>query len=266
MSKTGKAWNQKSAESGMKTQNINDGPIERSIISSRTTDSNNCCKALEEQINHDQAVQTIRSNEKDNGENLRLSANKSVYSTNDSDQLVSSSYLTLPYVLSEPQLEQHRIDSSSRKCIQPGVAGNDTSLNFERENLMMDANNHHGYFSGIQAEEPYSSFAQMGSKSVGGYDQHNSQISNMGSGFPISLHQWLDNTSNIPSQTVLENSSRGNNIPGLRMNGRGIRFSGNSRPLSDNFAVNNFHSHPTYKTNGELAGFGTQNLKDGNFY
>lgn len=260
MQKAGQARQQKRTNSDMKTLHCNGGALEKSIISSRKTQ--NCSKVLEEGVKYDQAIQTIRSNEKDKGQSLRLLAKKSMYSSTPPDQIGSSSYLTLPSVISERQVEQQRIESSSRNCIKPGVARNDTGATFDRENLVINSINHHGYFSGIQAKESFGSLAQMGSKNMSCYDQ----TSSMGTGFPIPLHQRLDNTFNTSHQFLLENSSQGNSTLGLRMNGGAIRFSGNGRAFSDNFAANNFHGRVNNKTDGELAGYGTQDVKDGHFY
>ncbi|CAK9157724.1 unnamed protein product [Ilex paraguariensis] len=234
---------QNSIESGMKTQKCNVGSLDRSGRSNVTAASNNCPNVLEKQVNHAQATGTTTPNEKDQGEERSLSVKKPIYSFHQSDQLVSSSYLTLPSVLSEAQIENQRNDSSSRNYSQPGVAGNDTSMNSERANLITDANAHHGHFSGIQQDEQFGNFAQIGSRSMGYFDHQVTGTSGIDTGFPIPLHQGRENSFNIPSQVVLDNSFRGNNILGLRTNKGSMRFSGASHSLPEHFVANNLRGH-----------------------
>uniref|UniRef100_A0A5B6Z3A4 Uncharacterized protein n=1 Tax=Davidia involucrata TaxID=16924 RepID=A0A5B6Z3A4_DAVIN len=237
---------QNSIETCKKIHNSNGRSLEKSVKSNRTVDSNNCCEVLEERANHEQAIGAITSNEKIKGEKLRFSVKKPQYPSNTPDQVVSSAYLALPTVLSKPRVENHRPDSSSCNYIQPGPAGNNSEVSSIRENLMIDASAQRGYFSCIQQEDQFESFAQMGSKNMGCFDQHVTQTSSMGTGFPVPLHRGLDNGFNIPRQIVLENSSQDNNVLGLRLNGGAIRFSGGSYALSEHSAANNYRSHMNY--------------------
>uniref|UniRef100_A0A5B6Z3Q7 Uncharacterized protein n=1 Tax=Davidia involucrata TaxID=16924 RepID=A0A5B6Z3Q7_DAVIN len=240
---------QNSIETLKKTQNSNGRSLEKSVKSNRAADSNNFYEVLDEHANHevhDEATGTITLNKKDKGVRLRSSVKKPNYSSNPLDQVVSSPYLTLPTVLSKQLVENHGLDSSSCNYIQPGAAGSNTGVNSERANLVVNASAHRGYFPCIQQEDQFESFAEMGSKNMGCFDQHVTQTSSMGTGFPVPLHRGLDNGFNIPRQIVLENSSQDNNVLGLRLNGGAIRFSGGSYALSEHSAANNYRSHMNY--------------------
>lgn len=235
---------------------------EKSVISDRKNATNDCDKVFNEKVNHDQSIETITPKEKNNGENSKSSVKKTTNLSPRSDQIVSSSYLTLPLVLPEPVIEQHRIDSSSKNFSQL-----DTNVNSERANVVNDANTDHGYFMGIQADDQFGSFAHVGSKNMGFYDQHITQTSTISSGFPVPLHHRLDNGFNIPSQVVMENPSRGNNnVSGLRMNGGANRFSGGNHALPDHLIANNFHGHMNYKPDGGFKAVGKRNINDGHLY
>lgn len=243
----------KSAELGTKTKDCNGGSLEKSVISNKTNDSNNNShKVTDEQVNHE----AITPSERNNEEIPKSSVRKSNYS----DQIVSSSYLTLPSVLSELQSEQHKFHSSSKNFIHLEVSANDANENFERVNSRNSEGGHHGYFSGIPDEQQFGTFAQMGSKSLSFYNQHSTQTSSMSTGFPVPLHH-----STTMSQIVMENSPRGNNLLGLRMNGGPIRF-GVSHALSEHVVASNFRNHMNHKNDGRVMAFGTQDLKEGQFY
>ncbi|KAA8522417.1 hypothetical protein F0562_013222 [Nyssa sinensis] len=246
-----------------KKTNSNSSSFEKSVKSNRKADSNKCCEVLEERDTHEQAVGAITLNEKVEGERLRFSVRKPNCSSNTPDQVVSSAYLTLPTVQSK---QNHYPDSSLCNYIQPGPAGNTTDVSSERANLMIDVSAQRGYLSCIQQEDQFESFAQMGSKNMGCFDQHITQASSMGTGFPIPLHRGLDNGFNIPRQILQENSSEDNNVLGLRLNGGAMRFSGGSYALSEHSAANNFRSRTNYKTDFGLMAFGTQDLKGGHLY
>ncbi|GFS37130.1 hypothetical protein Acr_00g0050040 [Actinidia rufa] len=239
---------QNNNESGVKTKNCNGGSLERSLKSDKPTDSHNCYEVLGKQVNRDQTVGTITSKEKEKVEKLSSSVRKPIYPSNLSEKIVSSPYLTLPTVLSRPQAESHRLDSSCN-YIQPRATENKTGLTLERAKLLIDSSNRRGYFSGMKKAEQFGSFSQMGSQNLSYFDHRNTQTSTVGSGFPVPLHHGLRNGFNIPSQ-ALESSSRENNILGLRMNGGAIRFSGGSHALSEHFVAGNLPSQMNYKTDG----------------
>lgn len=184
--KTGQRQPKKRANASVKTKKCN-----------KQTDANNLHKVLEKRENNDQAIETVTSDEK-------------------GYQVNSSSFMTLPSLLSESQ-----------------VPGNDSVLNFERRNLVIDhTTGHPNYFSSNPMDEPFRSFSQMGYKTI--------EPSCTGTGYPIPLYQRLDNTFNIP-QSVLDSSSRdSNNTVGLKMNGGAVRFSGANHDFPDQFAPNNF--------------------------
>ncbi|KAA8520836.1 hypothetical protein F0562_011509 [Nyssa sinensis] len=121
---------QNSIEMREKTQNSNGRSLEKSVKSNGMFDSNNCYEVLDE--NNDQAPATIISNEKDKGGRLRFSGKRPNYSSNPPDQVVSSSYLTLPTVLSKPLVENHGLNSSSCNYIQPGAAGSNYRHEFRK--------------------------------------------------------------------------------------------------------------------------------------
>ncbi|CAL5434052.1 unnamed protein product [Camellia sinensis] len=247
MEKIGKVKNQNNIESGLKTQNFDSGSLGRSVKSDKTTDSNNCLEVLEERVNPDRAIGTITSNEKGKVERSRLSVKKPICSSSNlSDPVTTSPYLTSPTVLSEPRVENHRLGSSP--------------------NLVIDASTHRGYFSINHQEGQFGSFSQMGSQNMDCFYWYNAQTSTMGTRIPVPLHQGLGNGFNTPSQAVLENSSCDSNSLGLQMSGGAIRFSGASHALSEHFVANNFPSQLSYKTEGRLLACERQDQKDGNLY
>lgn len=253
--------NMKSTKSEVRPRNISGETLERSIVSSRMPDSNNCANALQEHVKCDQAVQTISLNKKEIGGHVRLLAEQPMYSYNQSDHLASSAYLTLPSAQSEKQLEQQNTESPYGNCLKPG---NGTGLSFAsgHGNVTMNAMNHCGYISGSHVEVPFPSFAQMGSKNTSFSDQNCTQTSSMGNVFPLPLHQRFDNSFNVPSQ--VGNISRDNNILGWRMNGGNIIFSGNGNALPDNIAGSMVLNRIQYRPNGKVAEYGIQDLRDGN--
>ncbi|KAL7165374.1 hypothetical protein ACSBR2_041124 [Camellia fascicularis] len=108
LEKIGKVKNQNNIESGLKTQNFDGRSLGRSVKTDKTTDSNNCLEVLEEQVNPDRAIGTITSNEKGKVERSRLSVKKPICSSSNlSDPVTTSPYLTSPTVLSEPRVENH---------------------------------------------------------------------------------------------------------------------------------------------------------------
>lgn len=258
--KSGEARRQKRIKVDIKDQNCNGKPLERSIISSKK--SQKCAaKVTEEQVNHDLAAQTIRANGKEKVQAMTtLSAKKSTHSL--PDQIVSSSYLTLPSVVPDKQVEQQLVESSPmNNCTKAGVARNGTCSTLERENLVFDGINHHAYYPGIQAEESFVALPQMGSRNMNCYDQF-PNISTT-SVFPVPLQQRFDNTFNSSHQIVLENPSVRSNLFSARMNGGAIRFCANGRAaFSGNFAANNFQGRVSNRPDGQLAGFGNQDVKD----
>ncbi|XP_017220420.1 uncharacterized protein LOC108197343 [Daucus carota subsp. sativus] len=247
----------KSTESDMRPWNSSDGTLGRSIVSSWIPDSNNYSNVLDERVTYDhQAVQNLSSNKKEKGEPMGLLAKQPMYTCNQSDQFVASSYVTLPSPPSGKLLEHQNTDSPFRN-------GNTTALACDRRNMMINAMNHSGYISGAQVEVPFPGFTQMGTKYVRFNDQHCTQNSSTRNGFQLPFHQRLENTFNIPSQ--LENYSGGNNLLGWRMNGGTMGFSANAQTLSDNIAVNNVRNGMPCKANEEVNRFSIQDLRDGNF-
>ncbi|XP_058202001.1 uncharacterized protein LOC131316598 [Rhododendron vialii] len=253
--------NRKDVESAMKTKNGDGGSLERSMKSDRTTDSNNCYEALEKQVNHDQ-VGTIASKEKEKEkekvEKLRSSAKKPSYPSNLCEQVVSSPYLTLPTDVSKPQAENRKLDSSCNYAAKNGIG-------LERAKVLIDASTRRGYFSGIQQAEQFGCFSQTGSQNLSCFDQQCTQTSNMGNGFPVPLHQGLENGHHIPSQAK-ENMSGEHKILGLKMSGGAIRFSGGSHALSEKFVSSSIRSNMNYKTDGGVVAFGYRDIKDSNPY
>ncbi|KAL8101885.1 hypothetical protein AgCh_033691 [Apium graveolens] len=255
--RTGQALHAKSTESDMRPRDCSDGSLGRSIVSSWIPDSNNCSNALEERVFHDQAVQNINnSNKKEKGEHMRSLTKQSIYAFNQSDHFAASSYMALPAPPSGKLLEQQTTDTPYRNS-------NTAVLACDRRNLMINGLNHSGYISGTQVEVPFSSFAQMGTKYMRLNDQHCTQNSSMPNGFPLPVHQRLENSLNIPSQ--IDIFSGGNNILAWRMNGGTIGFSGNGHSLSDDIAANSVRNSMHYKANEELVRYGIQDLRDGDF-
>lgn len=260
--KIGRGQDQNNIESGMKTKNRDGGSLERSLKSDRTTDSNNCYGELEKQGNHDQTVGTIASKEKekekDKVEKSRSSAKKPIYSPKLSEQVVSSPYLTLPTVVSKPQAENQKLDSSCNYTQSNGT-------NLEGAKVLIDARTRKGYFSGIQQAEQFGIFSHMGSQHLSCFDQQSTQTSNMGTGFPAPLHQGLGNGYHIPNQAK-ENLSGENKILGLKMSGGAIRFSGGIHASQENLVSSSIRGQMNYKSGGGVMAFGNQDAKDGHLY
>lgn len=248
----------------MRPPNCSSETLERTIVSSRMPDSNNCPNASRERVKCDQAAKTISSNKKGKGESVRLLGEQSMYSYNQSDHLDSSSYMTLPPAPSEKQLEQQNIQSPFKNCLKQGVAGygNDTGFPFDSGNVAIDAMNHCGFIPGSQVEVPFPSFAQMGSKNMSFSDHCCTQTSSMCNVFPPPLHQRFENSFNIPSQ--VGNLSRINNIVSWRRNRGNISFPGNGDALPNNIAGNMILNRIHYRANGKVAEYGIQDIRDGN--
>ncbi|KAK1372301.1 hypothetical protein POM88_028494 [Heracleum sosnowskyi] len=259
--RTGQVWHAKSTQtqSDMRPCNCSDGTVGRSIVNNWVPDSNNCSNALEERVFCDQAVQNIGSNKMEKGEHMGSLAKQSMYAFDQSDQFAASSYMALPSPPSGKLLEQQNTESPFRNS-------NNTVLACDRRNLMINGTNHSGYISGAQVEVPFPNFAQMGTKYMRFNDQHCTQTSSMRNGFPLPVHQRLEDSFNIPSQ--IDNFSGGNNIIAWRINGGTIGISGNGHTFSDKIAAipaNNVRNRMHYQANEEVTRYGIQDLRDGDF-
>ncbi|CAK9174840.1 unnamed protein product [Ilex paraguariensis] len=85
-------------------QKCNVGSLDRSGRSNVTAASNNCPNVLEKQVNHAKPLELLRQMKRTKGKSgVYLFKKTHIFLFHQSDQLVSSSYLTLPSVLSEAQ-------------------------------------------------------------------------------------------------------------------------------------------------------------------
>ncbi|KAK9059296.1 hypothetical protein SSX86_021915 [Deinandra increscens subsp. villosa] len=142
--------------------------------------------------------------------------------TNAPNQLITSSYLSLPLVSSNDKKNPILTDSCAKKPIftnapdqivtssyltLPFVISNDTSLKLER-----------GNYSGIQGEERFRS-----------YGHNNAESSCVGNGYPIGLNQpqRFDNSNHfgILNRAVQEFSHDGSLLGTRMINGGGLRYS-----------------------------------------
>ncbi|KAF5478251.1 hypothetical protein F2P56_004827 [Juglans regia] len=257
---------QKNVVLGLRAPNCNDGSSERSVKGRQVADSNNCSKALEDQVGYVQASGFLPSTEKAKGERLGLPDNQK-FPSDSSDKVASSMYLTLPAILREPCADNYRLDTSSCDYVNPVTAGNWRALNSENANLMIDSSTYRDYFPDMQQEERLGSFAQTGSSIIECLNQNSTPTSSMGTGFPVPLVQGMDGGFNTPSQLGLRSVPQENyDLLGLRMDGGAIRFSGGNYALSEQYVANNFNGHSSYTADGGLMGFQTPGLKGGRLF
>ncbi|XP_042949728.1 uncharacterized protein LOC122281919 [Carya illinoinensis] len=260
------AQHQKNVVLGLRAPNCNDGSSERSLKGRRVADSNNCSKALEDQVGYVQAAGFLPSTEKAKGERLGFPDNQK-FPSNSSDKVASSMYLTLPAILREPCAENYRLETSSYDYVNPITVGNWRALNSENANLMIDSSAYCDYFPDMQQEERLGSFAQTGSSIIECLNQNSTPISSMGTGFPVPLVQGMDGGFNTSSQLGSKSVPQENyNLLGLRMDGGAIRFSGENYALSEQYVANNFNRNSSYTTDGGLMGFQMPGLKEGRLF
>ncbi|XP_057978285.1 uncharacterized protein LOC131164816 [Malania oleifera] len=256
---------QNNRDSGMKAQNCNGESLERYVKGKRAADYKNFNEVLQDQLDYNQTTVPTTSTEKDK-EKKWGSLLKPNFSSNHTDQIASSMYLTLPTILPLPSVENQQLDIS-RNYIQPRAAGNKMNMILERGNIMLNARTHNGYFSGIRREEKIGSSAQLDTRNLAGSsDQKGTLISSTGNGFPVPFHEGLASGFNVLSQANLEHPPQETtNKLGLRMNGGAIRLSGGSR--SENHVVaNNFSGRLNYKADGGLVAFQTLNQNEGHLF
>lgn len=200
---------QKNFLSGRKSENRNDGTLVN-LMEGKRTPNPYLHQVLEYQGTYDQEVESITSSLKEKGE----------------DQVASAMDLTVPTALTGQHcLENHTLDIFSCNFIQPTVAGNRKGINFGGEN-------HCGYFSGVQMEEPKRSFVRLCSGNVGSFVQRSTPNSIIGNEFPASLHQGMDTGFLIPRNQFIFDRER-NNVSGLKMDGGAMNFSGGIYDLSE---------------------------------
>jgi hypothetical protein len=257
---------QKNFVLGLSAQNCIDGTSERSVKGKRTADSSKCSKALEDRVDHRQVIGSMPSTEKDKRERLATTANP-IFSSNSSGQVASSMYLTLPTVLTEAGVENYRLETSPCNYANPRSSRNKRDVNSSNANVTLNPSAYRGYFHDMQQVGRLGSFAQTGSNIVGCLNQNSTPTTSIGTGFPVPLHQGIGEGLSNPSQLGLKNLPQDNyNIPGLRMNGGAITFSGGSYALSEQYVVNNFHRNSNYIADGGFTGFQTPDLKEGRLF
>ncbi|KAI3468724.1 hypothetical protein Pfo_025387 [Paulownia fortunei] len=264
-SRKNKVRPQKGVEAGVKPQNCSGGAMDRNVKSNVASDACKFPKAVAEAVKHDQVPELTTTNELQKGDILRVATMAHMNLANGSDQVVSSSYLTLPTVLPKPQFQNHRNRMPLNNHIPPGVPMNNSVSEMVIGKLMDDKKNYHP-FAEFQPEERFGSFSHICHKSVGLLGQNCSQTASLGVGFPIPLNHGTDNGSNMSSLTYSENSFMDSNKVGPRMNGSIVRFPWGSPASSERIFLNNMSSNMPRKTDGQFVSVRPQDLKDGQFY
>ncbi|GAB4857387.1 hypothetical protein Ancab_015296 [Ancistrocladus abbreviatus] len=164
-----------------------------------------------------------------------FSIKKPRFSPGQSDNVSASNYLTLPSILPPGQAEKTTLNyPSSFSNIQiPSPAASNVDRNKTIPSSMIDLSPCPGYFPGVQQEGRV--LTQSGLGNMGYFDQNRNPLISTGSGFPFSLHRGLTGAFGVSNSNRLagfEYISQSNTTPSMRMNGRGMRFSGGSRGFS----------------------------------
>ncbi|KAJ4831904.1 hypothetical protein Tsubulata_018113 [Turnera subulata] len=221
----------------------------------RTTDSNNHRSASESRVGSTHASGSMESAEKGKEEKLGLAIDPYLPSDSYNSALPSSMYLTLPSVLTNPQVSSNRFDSSLFNSIQPIVYGNQATASAERFNGILGSSSHTAYFQGMRPAERSRNVAATGFRDPSYFNQTSTVPALNGSGFTLPLHQPVNGSlSSIAGQVGLQNLLAGNNnrFGGTWMNGGAIRFSGGSYSLPEQYIPNNLINLSNYAADGRL--------------
>ncbi|KAF2303173.1 hypothetical protein GH714_014355 [Hevea brasiliensis] len=242
---------QKSIVLALRAQKCNSRSPVKNAKGKKAANSNNHRQVPNNQVDYNQAIESIASAERDKGERSEFYVEPN-FSSDSFNQVASSMYLTIPSVLTKPPIVNHRPDTSSFSYMQPRIVQNQIGINSERSNLIMSSTSHLGYFQGMQPEERSRYYGQMSSRDIGWFNQNNTTSSIVGSGFTVPL-QAVSGGFSIPNQFDSENPPReNNNTLGLTMNGGAVRYSEGVYSSPEPYIANNFHSNPNYRAEGRL--------------
>ncbi|EEF51200.1 hypothetical protein RCOM_1687010 [Ricinus communis] len=246
------AQQQKSIVLGIRAQNCNGGSPVKSAKGKRAAKSNDHCQVPNDQVDFSQGIGFIAPTGKDKGERSRLYMEPN-FSSNSFNQTASSMYLTLPTVLANPHIQNHRPDTSSINYFQPRIPQNQAGINAEKSDPILGSSSYLGYYqSMLQPEDRSRNYSQMSYSDISSFNQNGTTTSFVGHGVTVPL-QAVSGGFNIPNQFDLESLPRKNsNTLGLSMNGGAIRFSGEGYSLPEPYIANNFHSHSNYRADGRL--------------
>ncbi|PIM99008.1 hypothetical protein CDL12_28502 [Handroanthus impetiginosus] len=194
-------------------------PLDRVKSVGRNLESNVPCKfskAVEEAVTHE-------------NDGLRPPTTGHMILMSDSDQIASSSYLTLPTVIPKLQFQNHRNGFHMNDRIPTGGPMNNSG----------SENNFYNRFSEFDPDQGFGNFPHISSRSVDFLGENCIQKP----GFPVPLHQGTEHGSNMSSLTYGENSLL-NNIK--------VCPSSTLRFPSDRKFANNISSYAVHKTAGEF--------------
>ncbi|KAJ9173633.1 hypothetical protein P3X46_016749 [Hevea brasiliensis] len=241
---------QKSIVLALRAQKCNSRSPVKNAKGKKAANSNNHRQVPNNQVDYNQAIESIASAERDKGERSGFYVEPN-FSSDSFNQVASSMYLTIPSVLTKAPILNHRPDTSSFSYMQPRIVQNQIGINSERSNLIMSSTSHLGYFQGMQPEESRY-YGQMSSRDIGWFNQNDTTSSIVGSGFTVPL-QAVSGGFSIPTQFDSENPPReNNNTLGLTMNGGAVRYSEGGYSSPETYIANNFHSNPNYRAEGRL--------------
>ncbi|KAL2517156.1 Uncharacterized protein Adt_13403 [Abeliophyllum distichum] len=233
---------QNEIESGVKSQNcygaLTGGYVKRKVAS----DANKFSEAVEEVENRDQvlAVTTTIKPHTDK----RLSTKIPMTLVEDSN------------VIPKQQLRNHENGLLLNDHMKSGLARNKVEMG-----RSLNGENNQAF----QPEEQFQSFSHFSSQRIGFPGQSCSKTSSVGVGFPVPLHQRLENGSSIIQQIYSKNPLQANSNVGPRMNHGITRFSMGSSALPKCFSANSISSLTNYKTDGDFVSMIAQDIGDGQF-
>ncbi|KAK6158205.1 hypothetical protein DH2020_005519 [Rehmannia glutinosa] len=231
-SQKNKVRRQTVVKAGVKSQNCPRGSKDKNAKSNVASDG--ACK-FPKDVKNDQVLE-VTTGKSDGG--LRVSTTAQMNLANGSDQVISSSYLTLPTVLPNPQLQnlKNRTPGNDHDHdhirIPPGLPTSNSGLGRNIGKLMDDKKNY----------QRFGNFSHIG--------QNCSQT---------------ESGSNISSLTYCENLFVDNNKIGPRMNGI-ARFHTGNPALLEQVSPYSMIGNIARKSDGEFVSVRPQELKDGQFY
>ncbi|KAL2544159.1 uncharacterized protein Fot_13392 [Forsythia ovata] len=240
-SQKNEVWLQNEIESGVKSQNcygaLTSGYVKRKVAS----DANKFSEAVEEVENRDQvlAVTTTIKPHTDK----RLSTKIPMSLVEDSNVVPK-------------QLRNHGNGLLLNDHMKSGLARNKVEMG-----RSLNGENNQAF----QPEEQFQSFSHFSSQRIGFPGQSCSKTSSVGVGFPVPLHQRLENGSNIIQKIYSKDPLQANSNVGPRMNHGITRFSMGSSALPKCFSANSISSLTNYKTDGDFVSMRSQDIGDGQF-
>lgn len=198
-------------------------------------------------VENDKVLEPTTTNEPHKSDNgSRLSTMPQTSLANGSDQVVSSSYLTLQNLRNRTPSELP-MKTNFGSEIKIGKLSTDKRFYHRPAEL--------------QPEDPCGSFSNIYQRSIGLLGQNCSQRASLGVGFPIQLNQGMGSGSSISSLTYCDNSfvDNSNNKVGPRMNSSVVRIPEAIPALSERVFTNGMSTFVAHKADGEF-------VKDGQFY